>query len=119
MDPRRLTEVDFDRIADSNDLHLVQALRVTARQLDADDAPSGKETDRLRSVVAGLLDDVTSTTKGPGRAEQTGDRFERFYTDDQERVDRARAALMAYGDRPTEETAAMAADAVTDLHDHH
>lgn len=119
MDPRRLTEVDFDRIADSNDIHLVQALRATARQLDAEDAPAGEETDRLRSVVAGLLDDITSTTEGPGRAEQAGDRFERFYTDDQERVDQARAALMAYGDRPTEETARMAADAVAELHEHH
>lgn len=119
MDPRRLTEVDFDRIADSNDLHLVQALRVTARQLDAEDAPSGEHTDRLRTVVAGLLDEITSTTRDAGRGEQAGDRFGRFYTDDQDRVDRARAALMAYGDQPTEATAATAADVITDLHDHH
>lgn len=119
MDPRRLTEVDFDRIADSNDLHLVQALRVTAENLDRDDAPRDGEVNRLRDEVGALLDEITETTNDPGRPEQSGDRFERFYVDDQDRVDRARAALMAYGDRPNETTAAAAADAIADLHEHH
>lgn len=119
MDPRRLTEVEFDRIAESNDLHLIQAIRETVRQLESDDAPGGRETDRLRGILAGLLDDITTTSPDPGRPEQAGDRQERFYLDDQARVDRARAALMAYGDRPTEEHAAKAADAVADLHAHH
>ena len=119
MDPRRLTEVDFDRIAESNDIHLVQALRETVRSLEAEDAPSGPEVDRLRNAVAGLMGEITIDDPDAGRRGDAGDRHGRFYLDDQERVDRARAALMAYGDRPTEETAALAADAIADLHDHH
>lgn len=119
MDPRRLTEVDFDRIADSNDLHLVQALRETASTLDRDGTPEGGAFDRLRDVVAGLLGDISSSSGDAGRDEAQGDRFERFYTDDQARVDSTRAALMAFADRPTEETAAMAADTVAELHRHH
>lgn len=113
----RLTDGPFDRMADSDDIHLVQALRRTAERLG--DAPQEGEpegADRLRSAVRGLLDDTTSrSARRPGRPEEVGDRFERFYDLDQGLVDRARAALMAYHDRPDAETAGYAADAVEEL----
>lgn len=112
-----LTDGPFDRMADSEDIHLVQALRRTADSLgetSAEGEPEG--ADRLRGAIHDLLADISSgSARRPGRPEEIGDRFERFYALDQGLVDRTRAALMAYHDRPTEETAGYAADAVEEI----
>lgn len=106
----------MDRIAGSEDLHLLQALRRTADALGespTDDEPDG--ADRLRSAVRGLLDDVGAERRTPARSEAMGEEHERFYNVDQALVDRTRAALMAYHDRPTAENARLAAEQVEEL----
>jgi hypothetical protein len=106
----------MDRIARSEDLHLLQALRRTAASLGerpAEDEP--EHTDRLRTAVRGLVDDVGNDRRTPANSEAIGEEHERFYNVDQELVDRTRAALMAYHDRPTPETARLAAEQVEAL----
>lgn len=106
----------MDRIADSEDLHLLQALRRTADALGdspGEDEPEG--TDRLRAAVRGLVDDVGTHRETAARSEAMGEEHERFYAVDQTLVDRTRAALMAFHDRPTAETARLAAEQVEEL----
>lgn len=106
----------MDRIARSEDLHLLQALRRTAASLG--DRPADGEpdsADRLRHAVRGLIDDVGEDRRTPARSEAMGEAHERFYNVDQQLVDRVRAALMAYHDRATEDNARLAAEAVEEL----
>ena len=113
---RPLTDGPMDRMADSEDLHLVQALRRTAEGLGdepRDDEPEG--TDRLRRATRDLFDDIGADRTTPARSERLGEEHERFYAVDQELVDATRAALMAYHDRPTPETARLAAEHVERL----
>lgn len=113
MPALRLTELDFDRYADADDLHLLQSLRVVAQRLDGRDDLS-REEQRLASELTSLLGSTADDVDEPGPGEDLGNRHGRF-PERPDAVDRARAAMMAYGDWPDATTAGQAADALAAL----
>jgi hypothetical protein len=107
-------DVPFAEIASTPDLHLVQALERTAAGMpEPPERLDDPATRRLRDEVTGLLDEVSvHLPDQPGRSEPPADRIERLTGVDDRVLDTARAALMAFHDRPDPTTAGAAADAV-------
>jgi hypothetical protein len=98
------------------DLDLVQSLHQTQRLLA--ERPDDERFPELAAAVDAVLSQYQVRTRREQVAypEEGADRIDRTMPDGPEERDRVRAALMAFADDPSEDTAAHARTALDDLH---
>lgn len=98
------------------DLDLVQSLHQTKLMLA--DREDGERFDELAAAVDAVLSQYQIDTRSQEAAyrEEGADLIDRTKPDGPAERDRARAALMAFADQPTDDNAEHARAALDDLH---
>lgn len=102
----------------ASDLDLIQALNQTKASLAAGEPHEDEHVRSLAAKVDALLSRYQVTDAGVGAVaypEQGADKMDHTKPDAPDRKGRVQAALIAYAERPTAETAAHAEAALDDL----